>query len=206
MKKIVVNSFLKLIKKYKDLSKEKEEVIRYGLEGLYLTITKTIVILIIAAFLGYFIESIIFTIFYGLLRSYSFGLHAKKSWMCWIFSTLSFIIIPIVADRIIINIYIKLVLVIIGTLLIFKNSPADTYKRPIVNKKRRMKLKFISTTIAIIYSILSLIINNQFISNCFIYSILLQNILISKYTYKLFNSPYSNYVEYLKKHPELNNL
>ena len=206
MKKYVVNKCLNLIKKYRNISENEEAIMKYGLEGLYLTITKTNVILIIAAILGYFIESIIFTIIYALLRTFSFGIHAKKSWMCWISSITIFILLPILAKEINISIYIKYTVGIIGTLLIFKNSPADTEKRPIVNKKRRLRLKLTSTFIAITYFILCLFINDQFISNCFIYSILLQNILISKFTYKLFNLPYNNYLTYLKSHPELNNL
>ncbi|MBR3523666.1 MAG: accessory gene regulator B family protein [Bacilli bacterium] len=206
MKKYVVNKCLNLIRKYRNISNNEEAVIRYGLEGIYLTITKTIVILIIAAILGYFIESIIFTIIYALLRSFSFGIHAKKSWMCWISSIIIFVLIPIIAKEIIINFYIKYIIGIIGAILIFKNSPADTEKRPIVNSKRRLRLKITSTIIALIYFTLTIIINDQFISNCFIYSILLQNILISRFTYKLFNLPYNNYLTYLKSHPELNNL
>ena len=206
MKKYVVNKCLNLIKKYRNISENEEAIMKYGLEGLYLTLTKTIVILIIAAILGYFIESVIFTVLYGILRTFSYGLHAKKSWMCWIASITIFILLPILAKEINISIYIKYMVGIIGSLLIFKNSPADTEKRPIVNKKRRLRLKLISTTIVLTYFVLCLIVNNQFISNCFIYSILLQNILISKFTYKLFNLPYNNYLTYLKSHPELNNL
>ena len=206
MKNFVVNSIIKFIQKYKKYSNDKIIIIRYGLEGIYLTISKTIVILLIAFLLGYLWESVIFTMIFGLLRTFSYGLHAKKSWMCWLSSITLFIIIPIIAKEVIIYKYIRMIICFFGVLLIFKNSPADTYKRPIINKKRRIKLKYISTIIAIIYSILCLLLDNHFICNCFIYSILLQNVLISKYTYKLFNLPYNNYIIYLEKHPELNNL
>lgn len=206
MKNAVINSSISFIKKYKNYSDKEIEIIKYGLEGIYLTITKTIVILIIAGLLGYFLESIIFTIFFGLLRSFSFGIHAKKSWMCLISSVIIFNIIPVIAKNIFLNISIKILIGFIGIILIYKNSPADTYKRPIVSKKRRKKLKIISTIISVIYFILSLFVNNQFICNCFIFSILVQNVLISPLTYKLFNLPYNNYISYLEKHPELNNL
>ena len=206
MKKCVTNYCLKLIKKYRTISNDQEAIIKYGLEAIYLTFTKTIVILLIAAILGYFIESVIFTFIYALLRLFSFGIHAKKSWMCWVSSLAIFILIPIMARNIIINFYIKFILGFIGTILIFKNSPADTEKRPIVNKKRRIRLKIISTIISLLYFILCITIKNQFICNCLIFSIILQNILISKLTYKLFNLPYDNYIKYLNNHPELNNL
>lgn len=206
MKNIVVNSLIKFIKKQKNYSNEKIEIIKYGLEGIYLTISKTIVILIIAAIFNVFLESIIFTILFGLLRTFSYGLHAKKSWMCWISSITIFILIPIIAKYFSMPQYIKIIIGTIGTFLIIKYSPADTAKRPIINKDRRLKLKLTATSISFIYLVLSIYVNNQFICNCSIYSILLQNILISPLTYKLFKLPYNNYISYLKEHPELNNL
>ena len=206
MKNYLINHWIKTIKMYKNVSQDKEEVLRYGIEGLYLTVTKTIVIIIIAAIFNCFLESIIFTILFGLLRSFSHGLHAKKSWLCWIISITTFVFIPLLAKHFIIYTNIKIIVGLIGTILIFKNSPADTYKRPIVNKKRRLKLKYTSGAISLLYFIICILINYQFISNCLIYSILLQNILISPLTYKLFKLPYNNYISYLNKHPELNNL
>ena len=206
MKNAVINSSISFIKKYRNYSENELAIIKYGLEGIYLTITKTIVIFTLAYFLGYLVESAIFLISCGLLRMSSFGLHAKKSWMCLISSVIIFNIIPVIAKNIFLNISIKILIGFIGIILIYKNSPADTYKRPIVSKKRRKKLKIISTIISVIYFILSLFVNNQFICNCFIFSILVQNVFISPLTYKLFNLPYNNYIGYLEKHPELNNL
>ena len=79
-------------------------------------------------------------------------------------------------------------------------SPADTKKRPIVNKKRRKIYKILSTIISISYVTLSIIIKNSYIENCLIFSIILQNILISPITYKIFKLPYNNYKEYIKTH------
>ena len=84
----------------------------------------------------------------------------------------------------------------------FKNSPADTKKRPIVNKKRRKVYKVVSTILTIIFSVLSLVIKNNFISNSLIFSLILQNFMISPITYKIFKLPYDNYKEFLKTHPE----
>lgn len=206
MKKYVINFCLDLIKKNKYVSESELAIIKYGLEGIYLTITKTAVISIIAIATGYFKEMVIFLIIFGILRTPSCGLHAKKSWMCLISSIFMFNVLPVIANKTIINIYLKFLLGIIGIILIYLYSPADTYKKPIINKKRRKNLKIISTLISTLYFLLSIIIKNNFINNCFIFSIILQNILISPVTYKLFKLPYNNYINYLKKHPELNNL
>ena len=92
-----------------------------------------------------------------------------------------------------------------GILLMLKNSPADTKKKPIVNRKRRRRLKILSAIISIIYSILSIILKNQIICNYFLLSLILQNIMISPFTYKIFNQPYNNYITFLKEHPDFIN-
>ena len=86
-----------------------------------------------------------------------------------------------------------------------KNAPADTHKRPIISKKRRLIYKSLSTILSVIFSVIAIFINNNFISNSLIFSIILENILISPFVYKLFNLPYNNYLTYLKNHPELTN-
>ena len=84
----------------------------------------------------------------------------------------------------------------------FKNAPADTKKRPIVNKKRRNLFKIISTILSIIFVALSIVINDNYISNCLVFAIIMQNCMISPTVYKIFKLPYNNYVTFLKEHPE----
>ena len=78
-------------------------------------------------------------------------------------------------------------------------------KRPIVNKKRRQIYKTASTILTIIFSFIAILINNNFISNCLIFSIVMQNCMISPIVYKIFKLPYNNYITFLKEHPEYAN-
>ncbi len=204
MKNKIINKCLNYIKKYNDYDSTKTAELKYGLEAIYLTFYKLIIIIILSIILGIFKEMIIYLILYNILRSTSFGLHATKSWICLISSMLLFVGIPYISMYIVIPIYIKSIICILGIILMYKNSPADTKKRPIVNKKRREIYKFISTALVIIYSVLSIIINNNFISNLLVFSIIMQNIMISPITYRLFNLSYDNYKTYLKLHPEFN--
>lgn len=205
MKKRVINHWMSIIKKYKNLDDDELIKIEYGLTGLYLTLSKLIIIIIISLIFGIFKETIIFLALYNILRMPSFGIHATKSWICLLSSTLIFIGTPFLCINIQIIFSLKIILGIISILLMLKNSPADTKKRPIVNPKRRLIYKIISTSFAIIYMFLSLIINNSFISNCLIFSLILQNILISPVTYQLFKQPYNNYKEFLKSNPNFLN-
>ncbi len=205
MKKFIISHFMNYIKKNTNYDDIKLKEIEYGLISIYLMISKMIIIFLIAYFLDIFKEMIIFTLLYNLIRMTSFGLHATKSWICLISSTLAFIGFPYLCTILNIPLYIKVIIGMFGICLMFKNSPADTKKRPIVSKKRRDTYKMLSTIIVIIYSFIAIILNNNFISNCLIFSIILQNLLISPTVYKIFKLPYNNYIDFLKKHPDFAN-
>lgn len=199
MRNKVINNILLFIQKYNSYNNDQIEKIKYGLESIYILITKSFVIVIGAILLGILKELLIFILFYNLIRMTSFGLHATKSWICLISSLIIFLIAPYVCKFIYINIYIKAILGIILILRIYICAPADTYKRPIINQKRRNIYKTISTLISIIYIFSSIFININFISNCLIFSLIVQLIMISPYTYKLFKLPYNNYLGYIEK-------
>ena len=198
LKEAFINNSMNVIQKYyPNYSDVKLEELKYGLLGLYLMITKSIIIFSIAIFLGVFKELLIFTVIYNIIRASSFGMHASKSWICLVASTSIFILLTYLSLNVTIPINIKLIIGIIGIIFMYKNSPADTAKKPIVSLKRRKIYKTISTLLAIIFVICSLIIDNNFLSNSFILSLVLQNIFISPTTYKIFNEPYDNYKTYI---------
>lgn len=197
MKELVIGKSMNLVQKnYPDYSEEKLEEIEYGLTGLYLTITKTIVIFAIALVLGILKEVIIFTIIYNIIRATSFGLHATKSWICLVCSSIVFLTIPFIATIIVLPVWSRILIGLICVLFIFKNSPADTEKRPIVNPKRRRIYKLLSTFIAVTFVILSVIWSDNFFQNCFIFTLIVQCIMISPFVYKIFKLPYDNYKNY----------
>lgn len=202
MKKFIVNKIMNYIKQNTNYDDIKLKEIEYGLASIYITITKMIIIFLIAYLLGILKYCIIYTLAYNILRMTSFGIHATKSWICLITSIILFLGIPYICLILNINIYVKTLIGIIGTIFMFKNSPADTYKRPIVNRRRRKIYKYISTTLCFLFFIFSIILKNYFISNCLVFSIVMQNIMISPITYKLFKLPYNNYITFLQKHPE----
>ena len=201
-KNFILNNSLKYIQSKTDYSEVKLKEIKYGLEAIYLTITKFIFVCIISLILGILKEMIIFTLLFNILRLTAFGLHATKTWICLVSTTILFIGLPILCMHVSLQIYIKIICCSIGILLMFKNSPADTKKKPIVSKKLRVKYKYISVIISIVYSFACILTNNNFISNSLMLSLILQNLMISPLIYRIFRLPYNNYIEYLKKHPE----
>lgn len=197
MKDWIIGKALDLVRKYNpDLDEIAIEEIKYGLLSLYLTVTKVAIILFISILLGIFKEVIIFLVFYNIIRKTSFGLHATKSWICLVSSTTIFLGLPYIATIIQIPFIVKYSLGILCTILLYKNSPADTHKRPIINPVWRKTYKMITTIIAIVYVILSLIISDLFISNALLFVLITQTFITAPSVYRLFGLPYNNYKNY----------
>ena len=196
MKSLVINKAINFITKYHEYDNTTLEEIKYGLASIYLTFSKLIIISIIAIILGIFKEMIILMVIYNILRSVSFGLHASKSWICLLSSTIIFIGGTLLCMNFINNKYIVYVISIITIPTIYLYSPADTKKKPIVNPKRRKVYKHLSTSIAIIYYLIALICNNNFIINFLTISLIIQSFVIHPKIYQLFRIPYDNYKHY----------
>lgn len=192
----LTNSMNLIIKKNPNFDKEKLDIIKYGLEGTYLQVTKIAIIFLAAVFLNIFFEVILFLLIYNLIKIPSFGLHATKSWICLLVSSIIFLGFPILSLHITIPVFIKSIIASTTVLLIFKNTPADTHKRPIVSADRRLRYRFISTVVAIIFGLIAITIDNNFLSNLFISALIVQSFLTAPIVYKIFKQPYNNYLRY----------
>lgn len=197
MKKLIINKCMELVTTYnKDLSQRDIDKIKYGLEGLYLTITKLIFIIIVSIILGIWKETLLLILIFNGIRLTAFGVHAKRSIDCLISSTLFFILFPIICIKLTIPLIVKIILFIPLTVLIGIFAPADTEKRPLINKKKRKIYKMLSIMISIIYMTIAIVIKDNTLSNCFIFAIVIQIIIMLPITYKLFGVSYNNYKTY----------
>ena len=183
MKEKVVNNVMVRINNNYDFDDIKLEEIKYGLLGLYSLITKTTAIIVLSLLLGFFKKFVIVLIFYSILRSVSFGCHAKTNFQCWIFSTLLLLGTPYLFSILKINILTKNILCIILFINFLIFSPADTEKRPMINKTRKMKFKFTSLIICTMY--LFIINKLPSISNLIVASMFLEGLLINPLGYIL---------------------
>lgn len=198
IKKKFLNYSLNLIKEYyPDTDSIKLDEYRYSLEGFYLTISKMIIIIPISLILGVFKEMIILLFFFNILREPGHGLHATKSWICLLSSTIIFVGTPFIAKIIAIHYLLKIILGIIGILIIYKYSPADTKKAPIIKEEKRNKFKFIATINCIVLTFMYIYIQDNIISNIILFSIWIEIILILPLTYRIFHLSYNNYNTYL---------
>jgi len=187
-----------LIKKYYPETDDiKMEEYRYNLECFYITVTKALIILPITFIFGVLLEALLFLLVFNFVRKPAHGLHATKSWICLVSSTIIVVVLPYMSKIITYPLIYKFILELIALLLIALFAPADTKKAPIIKKQRRKNLKIkacINTTILII---LTIIIDNNVMQNIIVFGIWTAVIMILPLTYKLFKLPYNNYKTYL---------
>ena len=194
---MIKEKFLELtlgfIKKYNSYSKKEERMLLYGLEGLYLTITKLIFILLLALILDIIKEVILVMIMFNVIRYFGFGFHAKKSYECLIFSTVCFIFIPLIFINIKINMNISLIISLFCILNYVIFAPADTVKRPLFSKRKRIIRKILTVLVGVIYTLVIVLIDNSYVTSLILSVLVIQFIVINPLTYMLFKQPYNNY-------------
>lgn len=186
----------KIKNKYPDYSEEKLEEIEYGIEALYITFTKAIVIGCLSLLLGVIKEVFFVLVFYNILRTTAFGMHAKTSLQCYIISGILFIGAGLLCKYIDIPYYIKVIISVICFIHIIIFSPADTYKRPLINKKKRKMYKITSTIISLIYIVLIIFFKDIVWSNYLLLGLVDATVMIHPITYRMFQLPYNNYKTY----------
>lgn len=193
MKQLFLENSMNFICKYQSISDYDKKKVKYGLEGLYLTITKMVLLTILALLLNMFKEFILVVVFFNVIRYTGFGFHAEKSYQCLLFSTFNFIAIPFLLLHIqLSNFFVYTICAIcIFHYLLF--APSDTKKRPLSNKRKRIIRKIITVMIGFIYTLMIILLNNTYWTSIILSAMIIQAIIISPLIYRLFNQPYNNY-------------
>ena len=199
MKQKFVNSSINFITKYQECDDLKLKRLKYGLEGIYGVITKLIIVLIIAILTQTIKETALLILFYGGIRTFSFGWHAKSTLACLVTTISIYNISPFLISQLHLPTYIGYFTLIIAFISVILWAPADTPKRPLIKKDKRLISKFFSIAIVIIYSIILLFSNSNLINNTIIFALLIQTIMINPLTYKLTNTRFNNYKYYNTK-------
>jgi len=195
-KKFLDNSIMRIQKKYPEYDDDKLDVISYGLEALYITITKTIVIFLMAFILGIVKEVFFILLFYTIIRTTAFGMHAKKSSHCYIISGLLFVGMGLLCKYVDINLYIKLIIAGLSFITLIIYAPADTHKRPLINAKKRKIFKFVTIFNSLIYLALIIVLKDNDLSNYLLLGLLDASLMIHPLTYRMFHLSYDNYKKY----------
>ena len=198
MKKKFINYSLNYIESKKTLTNLEKKKLKYGLEGFYNLITKVIVLISLALIFNLIKELLLLIIIYSFLRLYGFGLHAQKTWQCWITTIPIYIGGCFLIKYISIPFNISIIIWIIGFLSFLFFAPADTKSRPLIHKEKRIRAKVLSLTIVIILILINYFYPNKELLNASIYALIMQSIAMNPLTYKLFKAPYNNYKMFTK--------
>lgn len=194
--KFLESSIKRIRRKYPEYDDEKIEVISYGLEALYITITKTIVIFGVAILLGVVKEVLWIMLFYNIIRTTAFGMHAKKSSHCYIISGVLFIGAAVLCKYVSISGYVKMLVSLVSFVTILAYAPADTYKRPLLNERKRKIYKALSIISSLVYLILIVLFKDAMISTYLTVGLFDASLMIHPLTYRVFQLPYNNYKSY----------
>jgi len=121
----------------------------------------------------------------------------RKSWSCFLASSLTFFAIIYGSLYIDLIFPTKILLYVISIILIGRYAPADTEEKPYVNANLRKRLKKGAMIVAWILILLSAIVFHQtIIGNILTYSLFLESLFISPLAYKVMGRRYRNYEHY----------
>ena len=194
MKQKFINNSVKMITSYNPNYTEYDiKKLRYGLEGIYLTITKVAVILAIAALVQNLIQVLLVMLFFNIIHFTGFGFHADKSSVCLTLSIFNFNIISYLLLMTSINTFWFIIISLICIFFFLLYAPADTPKRPLKNKRKRLIRKIITIIIGFIYLALGIFFNNELLTIVLVNALIIQTIVILPLTYKIFKMKYRNY-------------
>lgn len=203
MKDFMLTKCLEIVKdSYPEYDDDILDEIHYGLEALYLSITKLVVIFSLSYLLGIFQETFYLFLFFNILRLSGFGLHATKSWMCWISSGIVFLVVPYLCSAITLSQTLLITLSLICEINLLLFAPADTEKRPLIHKKKRVCWKVMTGVTGIVFIYFIWRTQNPLIQNTLISAMLLESTLVNPFVYKILHLPYNNYKTYVYRTKE----
>lgn len=197
MKGIFLNNYINMIKKNNpSFSKDELDKIRYGIEGIYLTVTKLVIIILLGFLFNILYEIFLLLLFYNFLRFFGFGYHAKNSTECLIISITLFVFLPLLISKelLLFNYKWSIICLCLINFLLF--APSDTKKRPMINKKKKLFRKISVILITLIYSIFIPYVDYK-LSSILLSSIVIQSIMVNPFIYMVTKQPYNNYKNYI---------
>lgn len=199
MKEVFLEHSLQLLNKEYNYQRDDLDRVKYGLEVIYISITKMFVILLVSIIFRAFKETVLMIVFVNGLRTFAYGIHAKKSWHCYVSSIICFVLSPMLFKYIEISTIQKILISVICFISYVVFAPADTHKRPLINKRHRTKLKINTLIVCSIYIAIIFISKNTLINNMIILSMITEMFVINPIIYKIFDMPYNNYMTYQPK-------
>jgi accessory gene regulator B len=146
------------------VDEDQEQVIVYGAINLFQVIFAFLWVIIAGVFFGVLYEAVLFTVTVGILRKYSGGAHASSPSRCIIIGTILAVLAGIIINNVLyiannyIVLLISVVFMIFSFMIVAKNAPVDSIKKPINNIEMRKQFRKKSIIVLSIYSIIIMIL------------------------------------------------
>lgn len=136
-----------------------EEVVKYGLEIIFTKVLFAIIIVSIGILTKCFLESIIYTITFSLLRQYGGGYHAETKQKCFVLSVLMLICAIFIiktAQSFDVFIILEAVITLLSVIYIITTAPIDTPNKRLDADELRIYGKRTGITVCILVIILGI--------------------------------------------------
>ena len=147
-----------------NVDEDKEQIIVYGAINLIQIIFAILWVIIAGLFFGVLYEALIFSITVSILRKYSGGAHASSSSRCIIIGTILAVVAGISIDKIFYKlnmttvILISIAFIVFAFIIVAKNAPVDSIKKPITNIELKKQFKKKSIIVIFIFSVIIIIL------------------------------------------------
>lgn len=178
------------------LSDDEKEILNFGVTRIVEDVPKYIIMFAIAAYTNTLMELALVFIIMIVYKSFIGGAHARTNLICLISSNIIFftpIVISKIVDinNIVLNVM-YVIVAIVSLLVIYYIAPADTEEIPILNSKKRKKIKLQALiSLIVICAISILFLNNATIKEIILFTILIIDICATKPIYRLYKCKYS---------------
>ena len=161
MEAYLENKIVNYIKKNKRIvTNDDEEILRYGIQIYYFNISKLLIIFATSIILDIFAKTCIVFLLIAILKRFSYGFHTDAFWSCLIITFINIFGIVYLSE-LSFSAFIKIILAVISLILFVLYAPADTEDRPLLDRKKRLKLKIQTFSVSILYFVLLKNIKNQ---------------------------------------------
>ena len=125
-------------------------------------------------YIGKFSEFVVCLIALLPLRWISGGLHLKHYWSCFLFSFLFFSVIILALDGCVLPQAVEIILLILCNVFLYLIGPVTSEKRKTMTQKRYQCIRYMSSGILLIYTILYFVLENVPHRSIVFWSIILQ--------------------------------
>ena len=165
----------------------------YGMEVFLINASKLIIIYLLAAVLGTFVQTLIINAAYIMIKRYSFGLHALSSTVCTVVSCCMFAIIPWLLHGVGVG---SAVIAAAFGLIIFclwRYAPADTKARPLIGRRLRAHMRRKAIACGVALMIIALFVPDESVKLLLLMGAAYQTVSILPLSYKILKRSEKNY-------------